>query len=108
MTPPFEWLCHGVEGLPQNWGEVSIHWFFVEILTYFRLTVFQVTPYEWVHMIRLFSLFVEHKMGPPMAVEFAWFYSDKSNKNDEGIYYFAKRPSKGLKVITKIKDNLRP
>ena len=47
-------------------------------------------------MIRLFGLFVKHRMGPPTTEEFAWFYSAKSNKNDEGFYYFAKKPAKGL------------
>ena len=41
-----------------------------------------------------------------MADEFVWFYSVKSNKNDEGFYYFFKRPAKGLQVVVKIKDNL--
>ena len=59
-------------------------------------------------MIGLFDMFVEHGMGPPTAEEFAWFYSIKSNKNDEGLYYFSKRPVKGLQAIVKIKDNLGP
>ena len=41
-----------------------------------------------------------------MAKEFAWFYSVKSNKNDEGFYYFAKRLAKGLQAIMKNRDNL--
>ena len=45
-------------------------------------------------------------MGPPTAVEFTWFYSIKANKNDEGFYYFAKRPTKGLQAVTKIKESL--
>ena len=49
-------------------------------------------------MIGLFSLFVEHGMSPLTTEEFAWFYSVKSNKNDEGFYYFAKRPTKGLQA----------
>ena len=49
-------------------------------------------------MIGLFGLFEEHGMGLPTADEFAWFYSVKSNKNDEGFYYFAKRPAKGLQL----------
>ena len=57
-------------------------------------------------MIRLFGLFAEQGMGPPAAKEFAWFYSVKSNKNDEGFYYFAKRPTKGLQAVVKIRDNL--
>ena len=80
--------------------------FFVEVLRYFGLTTFQITPNGWAHMIRLFNLFTEHGMGPPTADEFAWFYSVKSNKHDEGFYYFAKRPAKGLQAIVKIKDNL--
>ena len=48
----------------------------------------------WAHIIELFGLFVEQEMGPPMAEEFAWFYSVKSNKNDEGFYYFSKSPEK--------------
>ena len=59
-------------------------------------------------MIELFGLFVERRMGPPMAAEFAWFYSIKSNKNDEGFYYFAKRLLKGLHAVTKIRDSLGP
>ena len=47
-------------------------------------------------------------MGLPTATEFAWFYSVKSNKNNEGFYYFAKRLSKGLQAITKIRDSLGP
>ena len=47
-------------------------------------------------------------MGPPTIEEFAWFYSFKSNKNDEGFYYFTKRPAKGLQANVKIKDNLGP
>ena len=45
-------------------------------------------------------------MGPPTAEEFAWFYSVKSNKNDEGFYYFSKRPIKGLQAVVRIRDNL--
>ena len=59
-------------------------------------------------MIGLFGLFVEHGIGPPTAAEFAWVYSIKGNKNDEGFYYFAKRPTKGLQAITKIKESLGP
>ena len=29
----------------------------------------------------------------------------KSNKNDEGFYYFAKRPTKELQAIMKIRDD---
>ena len=47
-------------------------------------------------------------MGPPTAAEFAWFYSVKANKNNKGFYYFAKRPTKRLHAITKIKESLGP
>ena len=57
-------------------------------------------------MIRFFSLFAEQGIGPPTAEKFAWFYSVKSNKNDEVFYYFAKRPTKGLQAIVRIRDNL--
>ena len=57
-------------------------------------------------MIRLFRLFVEQVLGPPTIEEFAWSYSMKSNKNDEGFYYFTKRPAKGLQVVVRIRDNL--
>ena len=80
--------------------------FFLEVLWYFSLTVFQIMPNGWAHMIGLFSLFVEQGMGPPTAEEFAWFYLVKSNKNDEGFYYFSKRPAKGLQVVVRIRDNL--
>ena len=58
-------------------------------------------------MIGLFGLFVKHGMGmgPPTAVKFNWFYSIKANKNDDGFYYFSKRPTKRLQVVTKIKKS---
>ena len=59
-------------------------------------------------MIGLFGLFTEHGLGLPTIEKFAWFYSVKSNKNDEGFYYFTKRSTKGLQAIMKIKDNLGP
>ena len=80
--------------------------FFVEVIKHFGLTMFQVTPNGWAHMIRLFGLFAERGMASSTAVEFTWFYSIKANKNDEGFYYFAKRPTKGLRAITKIKESL--
>ena len=55
-----------------------LHPFFVEVLKYFGLIVFQITPNRWAHMIGLFGLFEEHRMGPLIATEFAWFYSVKS------------------------------
>ena len=45
--------------------------FFVAVLQYFSLTVFQITPNGWAHMIGLFSLFVEQGLGLPTAEEFA-------------------------------------
>ena len=33
--------------------------FFVVVLRYFGLIIFQITPNRWAHMIELFSLFVE-------------------------------------------------
>ena len=81
--------------------------FFVEVLWYFSLIVFQITPNGWAHMIELFGLFVKQGMGPPTAEEFAWFYSMKRNKNDKGFYYFSKRSAKGLQAVMRIRDNLR-
>ena len=34
--------------------------FFVKVLKYLGLTLFQITPNRWAHMIGLFGLFVEH------------------------------------------------
>ena len=85
-----------------------LHPFFVEVFEYFGLTLFQITPNGWTHMIGLFDLFAKHGMGPPTATKFAWFYSVKGIKNDEGFYYFAKRSAKGLQAITKIKESLGP
>ena len=85
-----------------------LHAFFVKVLKYFGLTLLQITPNGWAHMIGLFGLFEEYGMGPPAAVEFVWFYSIKGDKNDEGFYYFTKRPVKGLQAITKIKESLGP
>ena len=83
-----------------------LHTFFVEVLKHFGLTMFRVTPNGWAHMIGLFGLFVERRMGPPTEAEFVWFYSIKANKNYKRFYYFAKRPTKGLQAITKIKERL--
>ena len=44
--------------------------FFVAILQYFGLMVFQITPNRWPHMIGLFSLFVKQGLGPPTIEEF--------------------------------------
>ena len=85
-----------------------VHPFFVDVLMYFELTVFQVSPNGWADMIKFFGLFVERRMAPATVAEFAWFYSVNSNKNDEGFYYFAKKPLKGLQAVTKIKDSLGP
>ena len=68
--------------------------FFITVLRYFGLTVFQITPNGWAHMIGLFDLFIEQGLGPPSVEEFAWFYLVKSNKGDDGFYYFSKRPAK--------------
>ena len=59
-------------------------------------------------MIGLFVLIVEQGLGPPTAEEFAWFYSVKSNKGNDGFYYFSKRSAKRLQAVMKIKDNLGP
>ena len=80
--------------------------FFIEVLQYFGLTVFQIMPNGWAYRIGLFCLFAEQGIGPPIAEEFAWFYLVKSNKNDEGFYYFAKRPENGLQAVVRIRDNL--
>ena len=45
--------------------------FFIEVLKYFRLTVFQIMPNGWAYMIELFGMFAEHRMGPPTADEFS-------------------------------------
>ena len=57
-------------------------------------------------MIELFDLFMEHKMGSPTPEEFAWFYTLKANKGDQGFYYFAKRAANGLQDVTKIRESL--
>ena len=73
-----------------------MHPFFVEVLKYFGLTLFQITLNKWAQLIGIFGLFAEHGMGLPTTAKFAWFYFVKGNKNDKGFYYFAKRPAKGL------------
>ena len=59
-------------------------------------------------MIGLYGLFVEQGLGPPTVEEFTWFYSVKSNKGDDGFYYFSKRPAKGLHAVVQIRDNMGP
>ena len=70
--------------------------FFVDVLNFFSLTVFQIMPIGWAHMIKLYGLLAECNMGPPIATKFTWFYSLKSNKNDLEFYYFDKRAVKEL------------
>ena len=83
-----------------------LHQFFRDILRFYMLTVFQVTPNGWAHIIRVFVLFVERKMAPPTPEEFSWFYTLKSNKGNLGFCYFAKRAVKGVQAVTKIKESL--
>ena len=83
-----------------------LHPFFVKVLKYFGLTIFQITPKGWAQMIGLFDLFMEHGMSLPTVAEFAWFYSIKGDMNDDGFHYFAKRPSKG--VAGHYKDQKEP
>ena len=45
-------------------------------------------------------------MDPPSLEEFSWFYTMKSSKGDLGFYYFAKRATKEVQAITKIKESL--
>ena len=78
----------------------------MEVVRYCGLIVFQVTPNRWAHMIGLFSLFVERKIGSLTLEEFSWFYTLKANKGNQGFYYFAKRAAKGLQVVTKIRESL--
>ena len=45
-------------------------------------------------------------MYPHTPEEFAWFYTLKSSKGDLGFYYFSKRATKEVQVITKIEESL--
>ena len=45
-------------------------------------------------------------MDPPSLEEFSWFSTIKSSKGDLGFYYFAKRATKDVQVVTKIKESL--
>ena len=86
--------------------QFPLHPYFRSILNYYNLTVFQVTPNGWAHMIRLFALFVEWKMEPPTLEEFTWFYTLKPFQSNLGFYYFSKRASKDIWVIIKIREIL--
>ena len=83
-----------------------LHPCFRNILNYCNLTMFQVTPNGWAHMIGLFVLFVEWKIDPYTLAEFSWFYTLKSSKGDIRFYDFSKRAFKEVQVVTKIKDSL--
>ena len=83
-----------------------LHLYFRSILNYYNLTVFQVTPNGWAHMIGLFALFVEWKMELPIPKEFSWFYTLKSCQSDLGFYYFSKWMSKDIRAIIKIRESL--
>ena len=83
-----------------------LHLYFRSILNYYNLTMFQVTPNGWAHMIGFFILLVEWKIDIPPLAEFSWFYTLKSSKGDLGFYYFSKWASKEIQAITKIKESL--
>ena len=68
---------------------------FRNIINFYGLTVFQVTPNGWVHMIGLFILFTEKKMDPPSPKKFSWFYTLKLSKGDLGFYYFCQASDQG-------------
>ena len=53
-------------------------------------------------------MFMERGIGLPTVAEFFWFYFVKGNKHYEGFYYVAKRPSKELQAVTKIRESLGP
>ena len=57
----------------------SLNQFFRDVIYYYGLIVFQVTPNGWAYMIWLYVLFVERKMSPPTPEEFSWFYTLKAN-----------------------------
>ena len=44
-------------------------------------------------------------MNPPSPKEFSWFYTLKSSKGNLGFYYFGKRATRNVQVITKIKES---
>ena len=71
-----------------------LHQFFRDILCFYGLTVFQVMPNRWAHMIGLYILFVERRMAHPTPEEFSWFYTLKANKGDLGFFYFTKWAAK--------------
>ena len=69
-TPPVDYVT--LSELYLQFGvRFPLNPFFVEVLWYFGLTVFQITPNGWAYMIGLFGLFVEQGMGPPTIEEFA-------------------------------------
>ena len=49
----------------------SLNKFFRDILRFYGLTVFQVTPNGWAYMIGLYMLFVEQKMTPLTPEKFS-------------------------------------
>ena len=83
-----------------------LHPYFIRILKYYNLTVFQLSPNGWAQMIGLFVLFAERKMEPPTPEEFSWFYTLKSCQGDFRFYYFSKRVSKDIRAIIKIANSL--
>ena len=48
--------------------------FFVEVLRYFGLIIFQIMSNSWAQMIRLSACLLSREWGPPTVEEFAWFY----------------------------------
>ena len=59
--------------------------FFRNILHFYGLTVFPVTPNGWARMIGLYVLFMEQKMATLTPEEFSWFYTLKANKGNQGF-----------------------
>ena len=59
------------EAYPKCGVRFLLNLFFREILNYYSLTVFQVTPNGWAHMIGLHGLFMECGIGPLNAMDFS-------------------------------------
>ena len=58
---------------------------------------------EQILKIRLFALFIERKMVPPIPKEFSWFYTLKSNKGDLGFFYLPSGRSGESRSLPRLK-----
>ena len=64
--------------------------FIVEVLEYFNVAHFQVTPNSFRTMVEFYMAFMEADIGKPSTMEFAYVYYIKALAKNKGFWYTTK------------------